>query len=416
MTTLSKVHIDNYFKRFATREALITEAIDSSCEMIIVIPCHNEPDLIGTLESLMHCNQAISAVEVIIVINEKSGNSNQGLHEQNLKTISDFNQWKSIHTNNHINFHLIEALNMSAKHAGVGLARKIGMDEALRRFDSLGVDGTIICLDADCHVSGNYLVAIEKEFTQLSAGLGEVHFEHQFELEHNTNLRLGIINYELFLHYYVEGLKKAGFPNAIQTIGSCMLVRASTYAKHGGMNKRKAGEDFYFLHKIIPHEEFIEVKEATVYPSCRTSDRVPFGTGKAQQDWLDQNTHDYWTYDSRVFYELKSLLDHFENFYTHDIKTVIQKLPEVPKDFIRHHNYQEKISLIKSNCKSLEQFKKQFFIWFDGFLCMKFVHFVRDNYYPNRLINDSVNTLLGLNESKIETLLNRLRRKQAREV
>lgn len=416
MTKFSEIHLDNYFKRFASRDFIVSEKIDSGCEIIIVIPCHNEPDLIETLESLLNCNQTINAVEVIIVVNEKLEKSNQGLHEQNLRTISDFNEWRSSLKSNQIKFHLIEALDMPKKHAGVGLARKIGMDEALRRFDSIGVNGTIVCLDADCRVSKNYLVAIEEDFGQSSAGLGEVHFEHQFQLENDMNLRHGIINYELFLYYYVEGLKKTGFPYAIQTIGSCMLVKASTYAKHGGMNKRKAGEDFYFLHKIIPHEEFIEVKEATVYPSCRTSDRVPFGTGKAQQDWLDQNTHDYWTYDSRVFYELESLLDHFENFYTDDIKTVIQKLPEVPKDFIRHHNHQEKISLIKSNCKSLEQFKKQFFIWFDGFLCMKFVHFVRDNYYPNRLINDSVNALLELNESDNERLLNQFRLLRLKEI
>lgn len=406
MTTLNKVHIDNYFKRFATREALITEAIDSSCEIIIVIPCHNEPDLIGTFKSLLKCKMPSTPVGVITVVNQKAESEESTLSKKNSETIEAFKQFNQELLHEKIKFHLIQALDMPAKHAGVGLARKIGMDEALRRFDSIGVNGTIVCLDADCRISDNYLVTIEKEFTQSSAGLGEVHFEHRFELEKDSNLKNGIINYELFLHYYVEGLKKAGFPYAIQTIGSCMLVKASTYAKHGGMNKRKAGEDFYFLHKIIPHEEFIEVTGATVYPSCRTSDRVPFGTGKAQQDWLDQDTPDYLTYDPRVFYELKSLLDVVKSFYTDDIKTITQQLPEVPKDFIRHHNYEEKISLIKSNCKSLEQFEKQFFIWFDGFLCMKFVHFVRDNYYPNRLINDSVNTLLELNETNSETLLN----------
>lgn len=406
MAKLSATHIDNYFKRFALRETLIPEAIDPSCEIIIVIPCHNEPDLIGTLKSLLKCRMPSTPVEVIVVVNQKAGSEQLLLGKQNAETIELFKVWNEQLKNEALQFHIIEALDMPAKHAGVGLARKIGMDEALRRFDSIGVNGTIVCLDADCRVSENYLIAIAKEFTQSSAGLGEVHFEHQFELEHDKNLRNGIINYELFLHYYVEGLKKAGFPNAIQTIGSCMLVKASTYAKHGGMNKRKAGEDFYFLHKIIPHEEFIEVASATVYPSCRTSDRVPFGTGKAQQDWLDQETQEYMTYDPRVFYELKSLLDVVKSFYTDDIKAVIQQLSEVPKDFIHQHSYVEKISLIKSNCKSLEQFKKQFFIWFDGFLCMKFVHFARDHYYPNRLIIDSVNTLLEFNEPDSETLLN----------
>ena len=250
---MSQRYIENYFKRFANSKPLIESGMDSTCQMILVIPCHNEPDLIGTLESLIDCQTPSFQVEVIVVVNQKVGSQASIFGKQNSKTIEAFKVWNEKLQNKALKFHLIEALDMPAKHAGVGLARKIGMDEALRRFQSIERDGTIVCLDADCHVSKNYLTAIAKEFSDSSAGLGEVHFEHQFELETDPNLKAGIINYELFLHYYVEGLKKAGFPYAIQTIGSCMLVKASTYAKHGGMNKRKAGEDFYFLHKIIPH-------------------------------------------------------------------------------------------------------------------------------------------------------------------
>ena len=313
-TKLNRVHIHNYFKRFASQESLISEPIDPNCGIIIVIPCHNEPNLTDTLESLLTCTNTTNLVEVIVVVNEKLENDDHELHKQNLQTISDFDQWKLDLKESHITFHLIEALDLPKKTAGVGLARKIGMDEALRRFVSIDVNGTIACLDADCRVSKNYLVAIEEDFNQSNAGLGEMHYEHPFQHENDEGLKKGIINYELFLRYYVEGLKFAGFPNAIQTIGSCMLVKASTYAKHGGMNKRKAGEDFYFLHKIIPHEVFKEVKTATVYPSCRVSDRVPFGTGKAQQDWLDQEEQEYLTYDPKVFSELKAHSKPIQNF------------------------------------------------------------------------------------------------------
>ncbi|MFY0593755.1 glycosyltransferase [Roseivirga sp.] len=383
MNKLKRGYFDNYFKRFAQRVAILDEAIHPDCNMIIVIPCHNEPDLIGTLEALLACNHQTRPVEVIIVVNEKSENDHREIHEQNLKTILEFDQWKCNLKNSLIKFRLIKALDLPHKHAGVGLARKIGMDEALRRFLSIDVDGTIVCLDADCRVSKNYLSAIEEKFGQSNANLGEVHYEHAFQHERNEGLKKGIINYELFLRYYVEGLKSAGFPYAIQTIGSCMLVKAATYAKHGGMNKRKAGEDFYFLHKIIPHEKFKEVREATVYPSCRTSDRVPFGTGKAQQDWLDQTSNVYQSYDPKIFQELKSLLDSVDLFYHNDVNEVIDRLSSIPKAFLSEYPYHEKIKLIKANCKSLDQFKKQFFVWFDGFLCMKFVHFVRDKYYPN---------------------------------
>ena len=41
-----------------------------------------------------------------------------------------------------------------------------------------------------------------------------------------------------------------GYPDSIYTIGSAFAVRAEAYMKQGGMNRRQAGEDFYFLYKL----------------------------------------------------------------------------------------------------------------------------------------------------------------------
>ena len=374
--------------------------------MIIVIPCHNEPDLIGTLESLIQCDPVDYPVEVIIVVNDAEG-TRDDVRSMNESTIGSLNHWVERNDQNRLSFHLIEALDLPNKHAGVGLARKIGMDEALRRFVAVNVNGTIVCLDADCRVSKNYLKAIDEQFVQSDAGLGEIYYQHQFEHEKEETLKTGIVNYELFLRYYVHGLKQAGFPYAIQTIGSCMLVKAAIYAKHGGMNKRKAGEDFYFLHKIIPHEEFVEVDGAAVYPSCRTSDRVPFGTGKAQNDWLKQNEKTYLTYDPRIFDELKLLLNCIEEMFIDDLNEVIDRLPQIPKAFMGE--FLSKLVLIKSNCKSSDQFRKQFFIWFDGFMCMKFVHFVRDDYYRNVPIQSAVQSFKYPENSRIKCLISALK-------
>ena len=48
----------------------------------------------------------------------------------------------------------------SFKGWGVGLARKTGMDEAVRRFDIINnPEGVILSLDADCTVEHNYFVS-----------------------------------------------------------------------------------------------------------------------------------------------------------------------------------------------------------------------------------------------------------------
>ena len=184
-----------------------------------------------------------------------------------------------------------------------------------------------------------------------------------------------------------------------------MLVKAATYAKHGGMNKRKAGEDFYFLHKIIPHEEFVNVSEATVYPSCRTSDRVPFGTGKAQQDWLNADSDSYLTYQPAIFKELKSLLSRVNDFFTGDPVDVSYGLSAANQQFIDAHRSLEKIQLIRANTKDQTQFSKQFYVWFDGFMCMKYVHYLRDQLYPNIPIKTAANQLIGTKDLSTEELL-----------
>ena len=401
-------YIQQYFKRFASPTPILTAPLPTHCEIIIVIPCHKEPDLLATLDSLTKCDRPSNPFEVIVVVNQ-SESASPIIHDANRKTISDYNSWN---TGKHsgLEFHLIEMLDMPQKHAGVGLARKTGMDEALRRFAGRNTDGVIVCLDADCQVSPNYLKSIEEEFLRTNAGIGMMQYEHPFEEETDSDLKEGIVRYELFLRYYVEGLRQSGFPNAIHTIGSCMLAKASVYAKHGGMNKRKAGEDFYFLHKIVPHEPFIIVKQATVYPSCRVSDRVPFGTGKAQGDWLNEGSKDYPSYDPAVFSVLKQFINTVPGFYEENISEIINRLPEALIDFVKAHDYENKIARIKSNCSNADQFQKQFFVWFDGFLCLKLVHFLRDHYLPNRPLLEAANQLIDQQFSDLTSLLYAYRR------
>ncbi len=35
-------------------------------------------------------------------------------------------------------------------------------------------------------------------------------------------------------------------------VGSALAVKALQYVKAGGMNRKQAGEDFYFVQKLVP--------------------------------------------------------------------------------------------------------------------------------------------------------------------
>ena len=63
---------------------------------------------------------------------------------------------------------------------GVGLARKTGMDEAVRRFNQINKpDGVILNLDADCLVARNYFVSVYNEFLRKKERSAcSIYFEH----------------------------------------------------------------------------------------------------------------------------------------------------------------------------------------------------------------------------------------------
>ncbi len=156
------------------------------------------------------------------------------------------------------------------------------MDEAVRRFNLLNKpDGIILNLDADCRVKNNYFTAVFGEMhNRKDRTACSIYFEHPISgNEFSEEVYRSIILYELHLRYYLQGLAFTGFPYVHHTVGSAIAIKALPYIKAGGMNRRMAGEDFYFIQKLLPAGGFFNLNQTTVYPSPRSSARVPFGTG-----------------------------------------------------------------------------------------------------------------------------------------
>lgn len=228
-----------------------------------------------------------------------------------------------------------------------------------------------------------------------------IHYEHPIFLD-NGEANEAIILYELHLRYYIQALKFISYPYAFHTIGSSMSVRSSVYQKQGGMNQRKAGEDFYFLHKIIPLGNFHNITSTKVIPSARTSDRVPFGTGRAMQEHQNQTKDLKLSYDFESFKLIKSFLKEI------DCESFLENTPAEVMEFLKSTDLLEELEKIKSQSKNKDHFKGRFFEWFNGFKMLKLVHYMRDNYYPEKeLVNQSSELLkeFGLHKSKELTAL-----------
>lgn len=378
-----------------------TEYQDISADksvIFVVIPCFNEPDIVTTLNSLNNCDLPDSQVTIIIVINS-SDSSSESVFAQNRNTLKDIAEWKA---NTHYWFQLevLHAEKLPHKWAGVGWARKIGMDEAVRHIAENGKkDGIIVAFDADSLVRSNYLSAIEKAFkNHPKHNFFTIHFEHP--VEDNSipaKLREGIIRYELHMRYFRNAMEWCGYPHAIHTVGSSMAVRASAYAKQGGMNRRKAGEDFYFLHKLVLLGSYGNINSTCVIPAIRTSDRVPFGTGAALKKWDEGDDELFTTYSFDSFEVLKPFFQNPEHFYEMDKTAILQKIESFHtalSDYILNINTVEDIIELQSNCSNPDTFGKRFFHRINAFWIIQYLNNMETTYFQRGELMDEANKLL----------------------
>ena len=118
-----------------------------------------------------------------------------------------------------------------------------------------------------------------------------------------------ILSYELYLRYQELAWGYAGSPYAYPAIGSAMACTARAYAASGGMNRRQAGEDFYFLQQLAKTGKIGRIWETTVRPSGRASHRVPFGTGRKVGAFAADPDEAYLTYHPESFQVLQAWLE-----------------------------------------------------------------------------------------------------------
>jgi len=357
--------------------------------LLITIPCYAEEDILTTLYSIDNCDDCGLQPLIIILIN-----SPVDIQEDSLKLNKKVYEEVSNRSFNRIKILPIHVYEIPNRVAGVGLARRMAMDLASYFYSSIGnQDLPILCLDADSTVEKNYLSEIFNFFSQNSKiAAVSIHFEHPYEEISDVELRNGIIDYELHLRYFIEAQRWAGHPHAFQTIGSSMAVRSIQYRLQGGMNKRKAGEDFYFLHKFSRIGTLADLTTTTVYPAVRVSERVPFGTGKALKDI--KSGLNFTTYSLKTFEDLKNIIDELNVFQMDSIDDLKLVFPQSFMDCFGMEKIQLALEDANRHSSSHENFLKRFYYWFDAFKVFKFAHYCRDHFYPNQAVFDKVNDFL----------------------
>lgn len=368
-----------YYNKFSIRDAIIKAPVNKELGLVVVIPSYNESCIKDAVLSLNNAKSPSYSVEVIVVVNQ-SKNTDVQVVQRNVATIETL---KAMADNLWFRLHVVEEMDLPIKHAGVGLARKIGLDEGLRRLSRLGIEGVLVCFDADSMVAPNYFIELEKVFSNGAWGCN-IYFEHALNGP-DSAINRAVTDYELFLRYYNLAMNYIGVPYAHFTVGSSMAFTCGSYMRVGGMNKRKAGEDFYFLHKIIQLGNFKEVTSTTVFPSSRCSDRVPFGTGKAIATFVENNLEQLTTYPFFSFIVLKEFIEKLRNYD-------LTNWPKEVSDFLPS-NFTESLLNVRNNAKSIKKYISSSLQLFNAFQALKFLHFMRDKYGEVNL-NDAVIKLM----------------------
>ena len=408
---------DAYLQKSAIRPPLVELEPHSHLNIIVTIPVYHESGLERCLDSLyQRALPGSSRAEVLILINAPISSPREIL-EHNQQTLYNTRTWIRRHHHPGIEFHVMLDHTFSKSQAGVGTARKILMDEAIRRFNKVGnTDGIIASLDADVVVEPNYLEALLEHFGVQSeparAGADQtktgkkrspvegcaVYFEHPLSVEEGIDSGLlkpeeahevltpGIIDaisrYELHLRYYVHAVRSTGYPYAFHTLGSAFAVRAHVYCKEGGKNRREGGEDFYFIQKIAQRGHFSDCVSTRVIPSPRPSDRVPFGTGPVIRR-LTSGGETMESYDPALFGMLKQFFSGLEKGFVSAGKgDWIGSQHKVLQEFLESQEFTGALKEILDNCGSYPAFQKRFWRWFNMFRILKFLHFARDHGYP----------------------------------
>ena len=341
-------------------------------DQTLVIPVYAESEYLPpTLLSLNENNADILKDTLVVVVINNAENSPEEIRGDNqhcleLLKSSDYQ----------FSFCIVDAfskgLALSQKHAGVGLARKIGMDLVLPHLAT--PQSLLFCIDADTLVSSQYIKKVKEYFDTNNALAAVVGFRHLESVD--SNLEKAIGRYEKYLLTTAQNMRDAGSPYGYVAMGSTMVCTAKAYCAVGGMPRKKATEDFYFLQELTKYCGVETIPEILVFPSPRPISRVYLGTGFRMQQMQKGFDVQKLYYSDTAFSILEQWLKLGSTARKVELSIILQEAKNIdPKleVFLQNEGIDNIWGKLQNNTPSKFHFNKQFHRWFDGLKTIRFL-------------------------------------------
>ena len=367
--------ITKYLNSYAEKEAHELYLPKQSFSQAIVIPAFDETsDFVENLRVVEH-----PSVLAIVVVN-RPDNASMNATRNSFALLSNL---KKMRLRNLLIIDKVEKPLEAKK--GVGLARKIGTDVALKLIQLEKISSPWIRqTDADA--------SIEKNYYQTSMPKsGAIVYAHR-HISKDPLISKAIALYDGHMSYYVNSLKAANSNYAYPTLGSTFAIHAETYAQVRGYPKRNAGEDFHLLNKIAKTSCVKYSTETTISLKARLSNRVPIGTGPSIKKILDIIEKDpsgqsYLSYNPLLFKFLARALKEICSFARAPCQ-----FDEIIGSKLDELGFQKIASTLHSHYRSSDQRHEKLDQWFDALKTLRFLH-KAESHYPKQSLLGTLRVL-----------------------
>ena len=406
LTPQDELTVARYLERYAEAIVCATEGYNvDSFKTVIVIPVYDEPEeqIQSLLDFQAHSSKKHATLMILVFNAPESSKAKPSLvrtrnvfeklliNTQAIKLSDDLYHSRPGDCRQIVFVDRCHGSLIPDKQ-GVGLARKLGMDLALKLIyeqyqKTQQWCAWIYSTDAD--------VILPENYGSLPPKLNTTACIYPFKHIPESGFERAMAEYEFSLHYYVESLKKSGSPYAFHTIGSLIVVASIAYAQVRGIPKRAGAEDFYLLNKLAKLGKIESLNSPIIQVSGRPSHRVPFGTGPALVKINSQyeNDENFRVYHPRIFTLISLILNSVSEiehcsaeedilFTRLEGKLTNAIENKVVCEILVNLGWEKQSTHIQK-LKTAQAKQQAFHVWFDAFISLRFIHELRDRLYPN---------------------------------